>query len=118
MTLLLTTSWLVYRFDPANLQPLISTTVAILLNIILFNFSIDFALPKVSYLTFIDSYAVTCLLFIFLNMFCVTAVHRLCLDRGPEAARAFQARAIRVLPAIFVSAAAFEVWFFLARDRY
>jgi hypothetical protein len=113
ITLLVVTSWVVYWFDPTNLQPLISTTVAILLNIILFNFSIDFALPKVSYLTFIDSYAVTCFFCLLSTMFFVTAVHVTCHRHGPEAARALQGKILRRLPTAFLALILAEVLHFL-----
>ena len=115
LTLLLCTSWVVYRFDPTNLQPLISTTIAILLNVILFNFSIDFALPKVPYLTFIDSYAVTCFFFMIANMFIVTQIHVRCVRDGADAARAVQAKALRALPPTFVALIALEAAYFLTR---
>ncbi len=108
------TSWVVYRFDPTNLQPLISTTVAILLNVILFNFSIDYALPKVAYLTFIDSYAVTCFFCWIANMFLVTAIHLTCTRHGAEAARALQARVLRRLPPVFAATLVVEAIYFLA----
>ena len=99
---------------PTNLQPLISTTVAILLNVILFNFSIDFALPKVAYLTFIDSYAVTCFFCKIANMFLVTRMHIVCTRRGDEAARALRARVLRWLPPVFATTLAAEAVYFLA----
>ena len=113
MTLLVVTSWVVYHFEPANLQPLISTSVSILLNVILFNFSIDFALPKVSYLTFVDAYAVTCLLFMLVNMFLVTAIHLACVYRTINDARTIQRRASWILPLAFVTITSLEAWFFL-----
>jgi len=113
MTLLVMMSWVVYLFEPTNLQPLISTTVAILMNVILFNFSIDFALPKVSYLTFIDAYAVTCLVFMLANMLCVTAIHLACLNKGADAAQVIQRRALSMLPLAFLASILSEAWFFL-----
>ena len=114
MTLLVMTSWVVYLFEPASLQPLISTTVSILLNVILFNFSIDFALPKVSYLTFIDFYAVTCLIFMLANMVCVTLIPLTVNKRGVDAARMFQKRALWMLPLAFLTITLTEAWSFLA----
>ena len=113
ITLLVATSWVIYWFEPSNLQPLISTTVAILLNVILFNFTIDFALPKVAYLTFVDSYALTCLCFLLANMVAVTAVHVTFLRLGPEAARGLQSKALRSLPLAFLAATSAEAWYFL-----
>jgi hypothetical protein len=114
MTLLVLTSWVVYRFDPTNLQPLISTTIAILLNVIMFNFSIDFTLPKVPYLTFIDTYAVTSFLFMLLGMLLVTHVHVTCMRDGADAARALQRRILRTLPLAYVGAILAEAVIFLA----
>ena len=113
MTLLVVASWLVFLFEPGNIQPAISTTVAILLNVILFNFTIDFALPKVAYLTLIDAHAMTCLVFLLANMACVTWVHRVCIRHGQDAARIIQQRALKILPLGFLAATSLEAWFFL-----
>lgn len=56
LTLLVFASWTVFWFEPTNLQPQISTSLAILLSFVTFNYAIDFSLPKVAYLTFIDRY--------------------------------------------------------------
>jgi hypothetical protein len=113
LTLLVVTSLVIYRFDPSNLQPPISTTVAILLNVILFNFTIDFALPKVSYPTFIDTYAVTCFLTLVINMHLVTRVHIVFQRDGMDAARLLQRRVMRILPIGFVAAVCAEAIHFL-----
>ncbi len=113
LTLLVVTAWVVYLFDPTNLQPLISTTIAILLNVILFNFSIDFALPKVPYLTLIDSYAVTCFFFMVANMYLVTWIHLTCRRHGAEAAQALQAKILRRIPLAFLLAIVSEFLYFL-----
>jgi hypothetical protein len=113
MSLLVLTSWVVFWFDPSNLQPLISTTVAILLNIILFSFTIDFALPKVAYLTLIDTFAVTCLFFMLAVMHLVAATHVVFIRKGMEPARAIQRKAIRILPLAFLGLAILEGLYFL-----
>lgn len=113
LALLVFTSWLVFRFDPTNLQPLISTTVAILLNVILFNFTIDFALPKVSYPTFIDTFAVTSFFFMLLSMHLVTWVHITCLRKGVDTAQALQKKILRYLPLAYPATVALEFAYFL-----
>ncbi len=57
LVLLVVASWGVFWVDPIQLQPQISTVVAVLLSIVIFNITIDFALPKVAYFTFVDSHA-------------------------------------------------------------
>ena len=113
LSLLVSTSWVVHRFDPSNLQPLISTTIAILLNVILFNFSIDFALPKVPYLTFLDTFAVTNFVFMLINMHAVTTTHIVFNRQGLAAAQALQRRFLFLTPAGYVVAILIEAAYFL-----
>ena len=71
MTLLAFASWTVFWFEPTNLQPQISTSLAILLSFVTFNYAIDFSLPKVAYLTFIDRYILTSFAFVLSVTFAV-----------------------------------------------
>jgi hypothetical protein len=75
MTLLVVASWLVFRFEPTNLQPQISTDLAILLSLVTFTYAIDFSLPKEAYLTFIDRYTLTSFAFVLAAIYTVSAIH-------------------------------------------
>jgi hypothetical protein len=113
LTLLVISSWVVYRFEPSNLQPQISTTIAILLNVILFNFSIDFALPKVAYLTLLDTYAVSNFFYMLVGMILVTVIHITYTRDGLESALALQRKIRKILPIAFAATLTLEVLIFL-----
>jgi len=57
LTLLSLIPALVFWFEPVNLQPQISTCMGTLIAMLAFGYSVDFALPKVAYLTMIDRHA-------------------------------------------------------------
>ena len=75
MAMLVIAASSVFWFDPTNLQPLISTALGILLSLVTFNFSADFALPKVERLTFIDRFALTSFAFVGIAIALITAIH-------------------------------------------
>lgn len=104
MTLLVVASWLVFWFDVTNLQPQVSTGLAILLSLVTFTYAIDFSLPKVAYLTFIDRYTLTAFLFVLAAIFAVSAMHVVYKRRGEEAAARIQATLRPVFPACFAAA--------------
>ena len=93
LILLVVASWGVFWVDPAQLQPQISTVVAVLLSIVIFNITIDFALPKVAYFTFIDTHALMSYSFMISSIGTVFLIHHRLNVRGIEAARAVQRRA-------------------------
>ena len=104
MTLLVFASWIVFWFEVANLQPQISTSLAILLSLVTFNYAIDFSLPKVPYLTLIDQFTLTCFGYVLLCIFAVAAVHVSLHRSGPESAMRLQRKARRAFPASFIAA--------------
>ncbi len=76
LTLLVIVSWAIFWFEPVGLQPQISTCMASLIALVAFNFAIDFALPKVAYLTLIDKHALLGFSFVSLAVAVVVVVHR------------------------------------------
>ncbi len=102
LILLVVASWGVFWVDPAQLQPQISTVVAVLLSIVVFNITIDFALPKVAYFTFIDSHALISYFFMLLSIATVFLTHHRLNRRGVEAARAVQDRARLAFPVSYL----------------
>ena len=102
MTLLVVASWLVFWFEPTNLQPQISTGLAILLSLVTFTYAIDFSLPKVAYLTFIDRYTLTSFAFVLAAIFAVSAIHVMLKASGGERAMRYQVKARWVFPVAFV----------------
>ena len=106
MTLLVIASWTVFWFEPVNLQPQISTGLAILLSLVTFTYAIDFSLPKVAYLTFIDRYTLTSFTFVLLAIFTVSGIHLLVRSKGAEGAMRVQGWARVAFPIGFVAAVA------------
>lgn len=104
MTLLVLASWSVFWFDVVNLQPQISTGLAILLSLVTFTYAIDFSLPKVAYLTFIDRYTLTAFSFVLAAILAVSVIHVIYKRNGEEPAARLQAKARPVFPAAFVVA--------------
>jgi len=106
MTLLVMASWLVFWFEPTNLQPQISTGLAILLSLVTFTYAIDFSLPKVAYLTFIDRYTLTSFAFVLAAIFAVSVIHVLLKRDGGGRAVRLQRRARYAFPLAFLAAVA------------
>jgi hypothetical protein len=75
LTLLVLVSWAVFWFEPAGLQPQISTCMASLIALVAFNFTTDFSLPKVAYLTLIDKHALIGFGFVSASVVLVTLIH-------------------------------------------
>jgi hypothetical protein len=91
LTLLVLASWTVFWFEPTNLQPQISTSLAILLSFVTFNYAIDFSLPKVAYLTFSDRYILTSFGFVLSVTFAVAILHVVLRKMGDARAARLQA---------------------------
>ena len=104
MTLLVLASWTVFWFEVKNLQPQISTGLAILLSLVTFNYAIDFSLPKVPYLTFIDRYILTCFAFVLSDTFAIAAIHLALLRRGEAMASRLQRIARWTFVPVFIIA--------------
>lgn len=102
MTLLVIASWTVFWFEPTNLQPQISTALAILLSFVTFTFSIDYSMPRMAYLTFLDRYDLTAFVFVLTAILMVAVIHVTLNHRGVEAALVIQWWARRIYPAVYV----------------
>jgi hypothetical protein len=113
LILLVAASWGIFWVDPTQLQPQISTAVAVLLSIVIFNITIDFALPKVAYLTFIDSHALMSYFFMLMSIGAVFLIHHRLNTRGPDAAGAVQRRARAAFPTAYLVVLLMEVSYFL-----
>ena len=114
LILLVVASWGVFWVDPTQLQPQISTVVAVLLSVVVFNITIDFALPKVAYFTFIDAHALISYFFMLVSISTVFLIHHRLNTRGADAARAFQRRARIALPTAYLIVFLAEATFFFA----
>ena len=115
LVLLVAASWGVFWVDPVQLQPQISTVVAVLLSIVIFNITIDFALPKVADFTFIDTRALISYLFIPISSIgTVFRVHHRLNVRGIDEARTLQRWARVVFPTTYLVAFLVEAVSFFA----
>ena len=106
MTLLVMASWSVFWFEPTNLQPQISTGLAILLSMVTFTYSMDSSLPKVAYLTFIDRFTLTSFSFLLITIVTVAVIHVRGRSAGVEGASRIQGWARVAFPVAFAAAIA------------
>jgi len=103
MTFLVIASWTVFWFEPTNLQPQMSTGLAILLSLVTFTYAIDFSLPKVAYLTFIDRYTLTAFAFVLAAIFAVAAIHVILQAKSEDRAFQIQSKARGIFPVAFLA---------------
>ena len=96
LTLLSLIPALVFWFEPVNLQPQISTCMGTLIAMLTFGYSVDFALPKVAYLTMIDRHAMIGFLFATAATIAVAVIHQSVAGESVPAALKIQKR-LRVL---------------------
>ncbi len=75
LTLLPIVSFVIFWVEPSNLQPQISTCMATLIALVTFHFAVDFALPKVTYLTLVDRQALIGFITVAIEVFFVGWVH-------------------------------------------
>jgi hypothetical protein len=101
LTLLVVASWSVFWIDEAVAPAKFGTAVTVLVSLVAFSYSIDFSLPKVPYLTFIDSFSLTVFGYVLSVIFAVTTIHFLHTRRGPEPAEQLQELARWAFPASF-----------------
>jgi hypothetical protein len=114
MTLLVIASMLVFWFEPTNLQPQISTALGILLSLVTFSFAIDFALPKVAYLTYLDKYALTSFCFVLGAIIAIAVIHVVLSRRGVDRALRLQWWLRRLFPAAYIlTVSSFTIYSFV-----
>ncbi len=102
LTLLSLIPALVFWFEPVNLQPQISTCMGTLIAMLAFGYSVDFALPKVAYLTMIDRHALIGFLFAATATIGVAVVHRAVTAGSIPNALKIQRRLRVLYPAAYV----------------
>jgi hypothetical protein len=106
LTVLSVIPFMVFWFEPMNLQPQISTCMATLIALLTFGYAVDLSLPKLTYLTLLDRHAILGVVFTAVAALLVTLVHRAAVDGGVEKAVALQ-RPIRLwLPLTYLIASA------------
>jgi multisubunit Na+/H+ antiporter MnhB subunit len=77
LTLILMMSWLVFWLDPAEGGAQIGVATTSMLTLIAFRFAINDSLPKISYLTQLDTFILASTVLVFLSLIEVTVTTRL-----------------------------------------
>jgi hypothetical protein len=93
-------SWAVFWLDPSDLSNQVQIAVTTILTVIAFAFAISATMPRVSYLTFIDAFFLTCYVFVFIaivELMTVHAAHR----RGADLSRRIRRVSRWLVPAAF-----------------
>lgn len=117
MTLLVMLSWTVLWMDPVIVAPQATTAVGTLISLVAFNFTIDFAMPKLGYLTFIDRHALLGLAFVAAIVIEVAAAHHSMIRERSEYGHRIQMTSRWVIPACYFVAVGIEVCWLLFADQ-
>lgn len=113
MTLLVMVSWTVLWMDPLIAAPQATTAMGTLISLVAFNFTIDFAMPKVGYLTFIDRHALLGLAFVAAIVVEIAAAHYCIIRERPSLGRRIQKISRWIFPVSYFLAVAIEALFLL-----
>jgi hypothetical protein len=90
LSILAVVTWAVFWFDPVGLQPQISTCMAVLISLVAFHLSNDFAQPRVAYLTLIDRHALIGFSFVCGAVGVVAIIHVAVIRDRLDLARTYQ----------------------------
>lgn len=66
LTLTVIISWITFWVDIGDLQTELAVSITLFLTMVAFSITLDFSLPKVSYLTWMDKFQFLCFTFVFL----------------------------------------------------
>jgi cadmium resistance protein CadD (predicted permease) len=75
LLLMVALSWAVFWVEAGDLATQVQIAVTTVLTIIAFAFAISGSLPRVSYLSFMDAFFLTCYLFVFIAIAELMSVH-------------------------------------------
>lgn len=96
-------SWAVFWLDPADLSNQVQIAVTTILTVIAFAFAISATMPRVSYLTFIDAFFLTCYVFVFLAIVELMTVHAAHRRGGPDLGRKIRRISRWLVPLAFLA---------------
>ncbi len=102
LMLIVMMSWAVFWIDPAEAGTQIGVATTTMLTLIAFRFAIDTSLPKISYLTRLDTFVMASTVLVFLSLFEVVATSRLAKTGHHERAMAFDRWSRLLFPGAFV----------------
>ena len=94
-------SWTAFWMDPKELSSIVQITITTLLTVIAFSFAISANLPKVPYLTFIDSVFLASYIFVFSTTLAITLIHVFKTLELEEHRRMLQERCQIIYPVLF-----------------
>jgi hypothetical protein len=103
LTLLGAIPWVIFWFNPPELQPQISTCMTTFIALVTFNFGMDFGQPKSPNLTLLDKHALIGFLFVALAVTVVCRVHVAVRNGQLDRARAIQRIARRTYPIAYAA---------------
>jgi hypothetical protein len=102
LILIVMMSWSVFWIDPAEGGTQIGVATTTMLTLIAFRFAIDTSLPKISYLTRLDSFVMASTVLVFLSLFEVVITSRLAKTGRHERAMRFDRWSRLFFPGAFV----------------
>jgi hypothetical protein len=94
-------SWAVFWLEPQDLSNQVQIAVTTILTVIAFAFAISATMPRVSYLTFIDAFFLTCYVFVFIAIVELMTVHAAHRRRGADLSRSIRRVSRWLVPAAF-----------------
>jgi hypothetical protein len=104
LLLMVMLSWAVFWIEADDVATQVQIAVTTVLTIIAFAFAISGSLPRVSYLTFIDVFFLTCYLFVFIAIAELMSVHVSHRTRGSDTAERIRWHARWLVPIAFLVA--------------
>jgi len=103
LILIVMMSWSVFWIDPAEGGTQIGVATTTMLTLIAFRFAIDTSLPKISYLTRLDTFVMAATVLVFLSLFEVVITSRLAKSGRHEQAMRMDQWSRLVFPGAFVA---------------
>jgi D-alanyl-D-alanine dipeptidase len=103
LLLMVVLSWTVLLIDPGDLDNQIQISITTILTVIAFAFSIATTLPKVPYLTYIDTFFLGCYVFVFFSIVELMTVNVVLRRRGRDAGLRIRRLSRWLFPGAFVA---------------
>lgn len=107
-------SWAVFWLEPNDVSNQVQIGVTTILTVIAFAFAISATMPRVSYLTYIDAFFLTCYVFVFIAIVELMTVHTAHRRRGPDVSSRIRRVSRWLVPAAFFAMNAALIAAFLA----
>ena len=102
LVLIVIMSWAVFWIDPSLASTQISVAVTSMLTLIAYRFAVGAEIPKLPYLTLLDSFILLSSVLVFFSLIEVMVITRLALNNRLETARAIDRHSRWIFPATFV----------------